>query len=60
MKDLEDSKAAKKIRETELDGLNAEVLNLKKVQTSKDQELDDLRNAHAMEVDTLKVQLASL
>ena len=49
MKELEDSKATEKAREDKLEVLTAEILDLRSLQISKDQELADLKKAHAGE-----------
>ena len=60
VKELEDFKATEKVREDELEVLTAEILDLRSLQISKDQELADLKKAHAGEREILKAKLASL
>ena len=60
MKELEDSKATKKAKEDELEVLTAEILDLRSLQISKDQELADLKKVHAGEREIQKAELTSL
>ena len=59
-KELEDYKATDRARKNELEALTAEVLDLRSLQISKDQELADLRQKNAGEREVLKAELVSL